>query len=128
VLVMADDNDKTFTKVMNSPTGRHVLNLGVTLAGVGMMIGVTWTTLEAKIERVNRDFERHVAQNVKDWELYRAANTSSLSDVRERLRAAEVENVKDREARFALEKQMTEMNTNIVFIRQAVERLANGPR
>jgi hypothetical protein len=117
------DNDKAFGKVVNSPMGRHF----ITLATATFLIGVSWATQSSHIEKVQTALAVHVSQNMKDWSDYKAADVTSKADIRDRLRSMEQDNIRERERFFELQNKMTEVQADIRFIRQALERLTPPP-
>jgi TolA-binding protein len=117
------ESDKAFGKVVNSPMGRHFM----TLAAMAFVVGVSWTAQKNHIDKVETALSVHVSQNARDWSEYKGADLISKTDLRERLRSIEQDNIRERERFFELQNKMTEVQADIRFIRQALERLTPPP-
>jgi TolA-binding protein len=117
------DNDKAFGKVVNSPMGRHLM----TLAAMAFAVGVSWSTQKNHIDKVETALAVHITQNARDWSEYKTAELTFKTDMRERLRSIEQDNIRERERFFELQNKMTEVQADIRFIRQALERLTPPP-
>lgn len=94
-------------KLLDSPLMRHL----AMFTGVAFALGMGWNALSADIRQHNRELDT-----------YRASNALALTDIRTRLTAVEAENVRDRERHYEMSNKLTEIQSDLRFLRAQFER------
>lgn len=111
--------------IMNSAVIRHL----ITIASLSFIIGGAYTTLTSEIASMRKDAIRSDLELRKELTQYREVATGAFADIRDRVRAVEIENVKDRDRLYVWETRMSVMETNILHIRNTLDNFVpRGPR
>lgn len=86
--------------------------------------GTAYTALHADVEAIAKENKRTFEIIQKELNVVQQNHGASAQDLRERLRAVEGENARDRERYSLLETRLSVIETNILHIRSAIDNMS----